>query len=67
MHFLEIRSKVTNRHISEAGVSFAIQFALFIKIWTGEHILLHMAGNYRLKCPVNHLYARRAQGTSFSQ
>ena len=27
-----------NHHISEAGVSFEIQFGLFIKIWAGEHI-----------------------------
>ena len=25
-------------HISEAGVSFEIQFGLCIKIWAGEHI-----------------------------
>ena len=25
-------------HISEAGVSFEIQFGLWIKIWAGEHI-----------------------------
>ena len=37
-----------NHHISEAGVSFEIQFGLFIKIWAGEHIVLHMAGNCRL-------------------
>ena len=35
-------------HISEAGVSFEIQFGLWIKIWAGEHIFLHMAANYRL-------------------
>ena len=28
-----------NHHISEAGVSFEIQFGLFIKIWAGEHII----------------------------
>ena len=38
MHFLEIRSKVKNHHISEAGVRFEIQFDLCIKIWAGEHI-----------------------------
>ena len=38
MHVLEIRSKVKNHHISEAGVSFEIQFGLCIKIWAGEHI-----------------------------
>ena len=27
-----------NRHISEAGVSFEIQFGLWIKIWTEGHI-----------------------------
>ena len=36
--FLEIRSKVKNPHISEAEVSFEIQFGLWIKIWAGEHI-----------------------------
>ena len=38
MQFLEIRSKVKNHHISEAGVSFEIQFCQCIKIWAGEHI-----------------------------
>ena len=38
MIFLEIRSKVKNHHISEAGVSFEIYFGLRIKIWAGEHI-----------------------------
>ena len=38
LHFLEIWSKVKNHHISEAGVSFKIQFGLCIKIWAGEHI-----------------------------
>ena len=38
MQFLEIRSKVMNHHISEARVSFEIQFGLCIKIWAGEHI-----------------------------
>ena len=38
MHFLEIRSKVKNHHISEAGVSFEKKFGLCIKIWAGEHI-----------------------------
>ena len=39
-----------NNHLSEAGVSFEIQFGLFIKIWAGERFFfLHMAGNYRLK------------------
>ena len=38
MQFLEIRSKVKNHHISEAGVSFEIWFGLCIKIWAGEHI-----------------------------
>ena len=37
MHFLEIRSKVKIHHISEAGVSFEIQFGVWIKIWAGEH------------------------------
>ena len=37
--FLEIKSKVKNHHISEAGVSFEIQFGLWIKILAGEHIL----------------------------
>ena len=27
-----------NHHISEAGVSFEIQFGLCTKIWAGEHI-----------------------------
>ena len=36
--FLEIKSKVKIHHISEAGVSFKIQFGLWIKIWAGEHI-----------------------------
>ena len=27
-----------NHHLSEAGVSFEIQFGLWIKIWAGEHI-----------------------------
>ena len=27
-----------NHHISEAGVSFEIQFGLWINIWAGEHI-----------------------------
>ena len=27
-----------NHHISEAGVSFEIQFGLWIKIWAGKHI-----------------------------
>ena len=27
-----------NGHISEARISFKIQFGLFIKIWAGEHI-----------------------------
>ena len=27
-----------NHHISDAGVSFEIQFGLWIKIWAGEHI-----------------------------
>ena len=27
-----------NHHSSEAGVSFEIQFGLWIKIWAGEHI-----------------------------
>ena len=49
MQFLEIRSKVKNHHISEAGVSFEIQFCQCIKIWAGEHIFLHTAANYRLK------------------
>ena len=36
-------------YISEAGISFEIQFGRWIKIWAGEHIFLHMAANYRLK------------------
>ena len=36
--FLEIRSKVKNHHISEAGVGFKIKFGLRIKIWAGENI-----------------------------
>ena len=28
-----------NHHISEAGVSFEIQFGLWIKIWSEEHIV----------------------------
>ena len=27
-----------NHHISEAGVSFEIQFGLWIKIWAGENV-----------------------------
>ena len=27
-----------NHQISETGVSFGIQFGLWIKIWAGEHI-----------------------------
>ena len=27
-----------NHHIPEAGVSFEIQFGLWMKIWAGEHI-----------------------------
>ena len=38
MHFLEIRSKVKNYHISAAGVSFEILLGLFIKTGAGEHI-----------------------------
>ena len=41
-----------NYHISEAGVSFEIQFGLCIKIWAGEHIFLHMAANYRLNASI---------------
>ena len=48
--FLLIRSKVKIHHISEAGVSFEIQFGLWIKNMSGEHIFLHMAANYRLNC-----------------
>ena len=48
MHFLEIRSKVKNHHISEAGVSFEIQFGLWIKIWAEEHNFLHMAATIAL-------------------
>ena len=54
MQFLEIRSKVKNHHISEAGVSFEIQFDLFIKIWDGEHIFYvwqeTIALNYSISC-----------------
>ena len=28
-----------NQPISEAGISFEIQFGLFIETWAGEHIL----------------------------
>ena len=38
-----------NHHISEAGVSFEIQFSLCIKIWAGKTHFLHMAANYRFK------------------
>ena len=31
-----------NHHISEAGVSFEIQFGLCIKIWAGEHIFFYI-------------------------
>ena len=54
---------MTNHHIFGAGVSFEIQFILFIKIWAGEHIFLHMDGNYRLKTSltfkslIEHLFA----------
>ena len=34
----KIRSKVKNRHISEAGVSFEIQFGQFIKKAAGKQI-----------------------------
>ena len=30
-----------NHHISEGGVSFDIQFGMFIKIWTVEHIFIY--------------------------
>ena len=40
--FFEIRSKVNIHHISEAGVSFEIQFGLWIKIWAGEHIFFYI-------------------------
>ena len=30
-----------NRPMSEAGVSFEIQFGLFINIWAGEHIFTY--------------------------
>ena len=43
-----------NHHISEAGVSFEVQFGLWIKIWVGEHIFLLMAANYHL----NYIYLR---------
>ena len=35
---------MTNHHIFEAGVSFEIQFVLFIKIWAGEHIFFFTYG-----------------------
>ena len=38
-----------NHYISAAGVSFSKQFGLFIKLWTGEHNVLPMAQNNRLK------------------
>ena len=49
-------------HISEAGVSFEIQFGLWIKIWAGEHILLHMAANYRL---YQMMFVYRGEGSLF--
>ena len=38
-----------NHHISEAGVSFEIQFGLCIKSMGWRTHFLHMAANYRLK------------------
>ena len=44
-----------NHHISEAGVSFEIQFGLWIKIWAGEHIFyiwqqtMALSNNYELR------------------
>ena len=49
MHFLEIRSKVKNHHISEAGVSFQnIVWSVYQDMGWTTHFL-HMAANYRLK------------------
>ena len=48
--FLEIRSKLKNHHISEAGVSFEIQFGLCIKIWAGEHIFYIWQQTIALSC-----------------
>ena len=45
--FLEIRSKVKNHYISEAGVSFEIQFICGSRYGL-ENTFLHMAANYRL-------------------
>ena len=49
MHFLEIRRKVKNHHISEAGVSFEnIGWSVYQDMGRRTHFL-HMAANYRLK------------------
>ena len=46
--FLEIRSKVKNHHISEAGVSFEnIVWSVYQDMDWRTHFL-HMAANYRL-------------------
>ena len=54
-----------NHHISEAGVSFEIEFGLCIKIWAEERIFLHMAANYRLKTNIllYTLYRRELENT----
>ena len=49
MQFLEIRSKVKNHHISEAGVSFEnIVWSVYQDMGWRIHFL-HMAVNCRLK------------------
>ena len=49
MHFLEIRSKVKNHHISEARVSFEnIVWSVYQDMGWRTHFL-HMATNNRLK------------------
>ena len=55
--YLEIRSKVKNHHISEAGVSFENKvWSVYQDMGWRTHIL-HMAANYRLKkCNVHDLH-----------
>ena len=48
MQFLEIRSKVKNHHVSEAGVSFEIQSGLCYQDMVWRTHFLHMEANYRL-------------------
>ena len=62
MQFLEIRSKANNHHISEAGVSFEIQFGLWIKIWAGEHIFII----WRETCPVDRFVRCRLRYDRFA-